>query len=384
MELIGTKSTMQKSLKKKHNSDVSILNNTSKIFEKTSLPKNDGTKNGTKKGAKSTMQKTQNNFCENNSYETGFAPEFSEKKPVTENCIVLKSTMQASQKYICIFCKYQTDNKSNYNKHLSTKRHQNNIPQTKTKTKRSQHICEDCGKTYLYSSGLWKHRQKCNSHSMVTQEAPVVQSDKDIIKLIMEENAKLNAQNAKLYQDMQKQNNKHHEDLQAIIPHVGNNNNNKKFNINIFLNETCKDAMNIKDFIENIKITLEDVVHASEKGVLDSSRKLILQGLQCMELTERPIHCTDIKRNIMYIKDAGLWNKDKQNEELKKILQNISGKHMKGINEWVEKHPNYMDTEKGQQEYVELVRKITAPIAESKREIQPTIKNICEETLVEN
>ena len=381
MELIGTKSTMQKSLEKKHNSDVSILNNNSKIFENSPLPKNDGTKNGTKKGPKSTKQKTQNKFYENNSYDKDLCFENFKKINETGTSLVLKSTMQASQKYICIFCKYQTDNKSNYNKHLSTKRHQNNIPHTKTK--RSQHICEDCGKTYLYASGLWKHRQKCNSRSMITQEAPVVQSDKDIIKLIMEENAKLNAQNAKLYQDMQKQNNKHHEDLQAIIPHVGNNNNNKKFNINIFLNETCKDAMNIKDFVENIKITLDDVVHASQKGVLDSSRKLILQGLQCMELTERPIHCTDIKRNIMYIKDAGLWNKDKQNEELKNILQNISGKHMKGINEWVAKNPNYMDTEKGQQEYVELVRNITTPISDNKREIQPTIKNICEETLVE-
>ena len=103
-----------------------------------------------------------------------------------------------------------------------------------------------------------------------------------------------------------------------------------------------------------------------------------------MELTERPIHCTDIKRNIMYIKDAGLWNKDKQNEELKKILQNISAKHMKGISEWVEKNPNYMDTEKGQQEYVNIVRSITSSISENKRDIQPTIKNICEETLVES
>jgi hypothetical protein len=383
MELIGTKSTKQKKQEKKHNSFESISNNTSKILEKTTLPKDDGTKNGTKKGPKSTKQKTQKYFCENNSYGNSLSFEEKQKKTETGNCLVLLSTKHPLKKYICVCCEYQTDNKSNYNKHLSTKRHQNNIPQTKTKTKRSQHICEDCGKTYLYASGLWKHQQKCSGLSMVTHEAPAVQSDKDIIKLIMEENAKLNAHNAKLYQDMQKQNNKHHEDLQAIIPHVGNNNNNKEFNINIFLNETCKDAMNIKDFVENIKITLEDVVHASEKGVLDSSRKLILQGLQCMELTERPIHCTDSKRNIMYIKDAGLWNKDKQNEELKKILQNISGKHMKGINEWVAKNPNYMDTEKGQQEYVELVRKITTPISESKREIQPTIKNICEETLVE-
>jgi len=383
MELFGTKSTKQKSPRKKYNQNESITNNNSKIFENSPLPKNDGTKNGTKKGPKSTKQKTQNKFNENNSYDKDLCFENFKKINETGASLVLKSTKQTSQKYICVFCEYQTNNKSNYNKHLSTKRHQNNIPQTKTKTKRSQHICEDCGKTYLYASGLWKHRQKCGSRSMVTHETPNVQSDKDIIKLIMEENAKLNAQNAKLYQDMQNQNNKHHEDLQAIIPHVGNNNNNKEFNINIFLNETCKDAMNIKDFVENIKITLDDVVHASQKGVLDSSRKLILQGLQCMELTERPIHCTDIKRNIMYIKDAGLWNKDKQNEELKNILQNISGKHMKGINEWVAKNPNYMDTEKGQQEYVELVRNITTPISDNKREIQPTIKNICEETLVE-
>lgn len=380
MELFGTKSTKQKIRKNNNFINDTIHNNNSEIINISSLPKNDGTKNGTKKGAKSTKQKNKNFISKNNSYDESLKYKISENILHTDPCLVLKSTKQTVQKYVCVFCNYQTNNKSNYNKHLSTKRHQSNAPQTKTK--RSQHICEDCGKVYLYASGLWKHKQKC-SNSIVITETQEVQSDKEIIKLIMEENAKLSAQNAKLYQDMQKQNTKHHKDLQAIIPHVGNNNNNKEFNINIFLNETCKDAMNIKDFVENIKITLEDVVHASEKGVLDSSRKLILQGLQCMELTERPIHCTDIKRNTMYIKDAGLWNKDKQNEELKKILQNISSKHMKGITEWVEKHPNYMETEKGQQDYVDLVRKITTPIPDNKREIQPTIKNICQETFLQ-
>jgi len=383
MELFGTKSTKQKTHQNNNVPIESIQDNTFKNFENPTLPNIDGTKNGTKKGAKSTKQKTQNYFHKNNTVQINNNSNISRKKCETETCLVHKSTKQPPQKYICVFCEYQTGNKSNYNKHLSTKRHQNNIP--KHKTKRSHHICVDCGKSYLYASGLWKHQKKCMNSIVDQQTTSVpVQSDKDIIKLIMEENAKLNTQNAKLYQDMQKQNNKHHEDLQAIIPRVGNNNNNKEFNINIFLNETCKDAMNIRDFIENIKITLEDVVHASEKGVLDSSRKLILHGLQCMELTERPIHCTDIKRNIMYIKDAGLWNKDKQNEELKKILQNISAKHMKGISEWVEKNPNYMDTEKGQQQYVNIVRSITSSISENKRDIQPTIKNICEETLVES
>jgi len=392
MELFGTKSTKQKSLQNNYDNFKSINNDVLKNLEKTSLPKKNGTKNGTKKGAKSTKQKSEKKISKNNSYEASLNLKNSQKNIVTDDCLVLLSTKQNSQKYVCLFCNYQTDNKSNYNKHLSTKRHQTNI--SKQNPRKGQHICEECGKTYQYASGLWKHRQKCVMNLLSTNELQspqptketqqqIVHTDKDIIKLIMEENAKLSAQNAKLYQDMQEQNSKHHQDLQSILPHVGNNNNNKKFNINIFLNETCKDAMNIKDFVENIKITLEDVVHASEKGVLDSSRKLILQGLQCMELTERPIHCTDIKRNIMYIKDAGLWNKDKENEELKKMLQNISSKHMKGISEWVERNPNYMDSEKGQQEYVNLVRSITSPISENKRDIQPTIKNICEQTLVE-
>ena len=191
----------------------------------------------------------------------------------------------------------------------------------------------------------------------------------ELIKIIMEENAKL------------------HEDIRTLIPKIGNNNstnsNNQSFNINFFLNETCKDAMNMKDFIENIKLTLENVIYASKNGVLDSSRKLIVQGLQDLELTERPIHCTDVKKNTMYIKDEGLWNMDKENENLKKILQNVSVKHMKGISEWIINNPYYMNTEGGQQEYVQMVKNITQDISGCKRDYKLTIKNICEETLVD-
>lgn len=381
-----------------------------------------------KNGTTSILQKCENETCENNNTMYGVENVKIKKKPTRRANFVtcgtngVKTTKLKTNIFYCDKCCYHTSNKSNYNKHLKTLGHMKLIHGTKSISKNetiytckkccyhtssktnfkkhlstdvhknllldtSQHKCQVCGKVYKFASGLWKHRQKCKQNidlSSVSKHSDVsIQSDKDLIKLIMEENAKLNAQNAQLYQDLQKQNAKHHENIQAIIPHVGNNNNNKEFNVNIFLNETCKDAMNIKDFVENIKITLDDVVHASNKGVLDSSRKLIVQGLKCMEVTERPIHCTDIKRNTMYIKDAGLWNKDKENEELKKILQNVSDKHMKGISEWVEQNPNYMTTEKGQQEYVALVRKITGGITDSKRDIQPTIKNICQQTFIE-
>jgi hypothetical protein len=189
-------------------------------------------------------------------------------------------------------------------------------------------------------------------------------------------------ENAKLCDEMQSQNAKHHAEMQALIPHIGNttNSHNKKFNINIFLNETCKDAINMKDFIKNIQITLKDVMHAAENGVLSSSRNLVLKGLQDMELTTRPIHCTDVKRNTMYIKDKGAWNKDQDNEELKKTMQCVSTKHMKAIKEWEAANPNYMDSDKGQQEYIRIVQKITQSVVQSKRDMQSTIKNVAEET----
>jgi len=146
------------------------------------------------------------------------------------------------------------------------------------------------------------------------------------------------------------------------------------------LNETCKDAINMKDFIKNIQVTLKDVMHAAEKGVLSSSRNLVLQGLQDMAITTRPIHCTDVKRNTMYIKDKGEWNKDQDNEELKKTMQCVSAKHVKAIKEWEAAHPNYMDTDKGQQEYIKIVQTITQSVVQSKRELQSAIKNVAEET----
>ena len=328
-------------------------------------------------GTKSTSLKSQNYECKICQYKTGNKNDFK-KHLVTAKHLrnkngSVQTTNKKSQKYFCEKCNYITNNKSNFNKHISTSRHLLSTFTTKQKSQLT-HVCETCGKEYKYASGLWKHKQKCNM--IHQQNNSIIQTDKELIKIIMEENAKLNKQNAEL-----------HADVQALIPKVGNNNNtnsnNQSFNINFFLNETCKDAMNMKDFIENIKLTLENVIYASKNGVINSSRKLIVKGLQDLELTERPIHCTDVKKNTMYIKEEGLWNMDKENEKLKKILQNVSVKHMKGISEWIVSNPYYMETEKGQQEYVQMVKNITQDISGCEKDIQPTIKNICKETLVE-
>jgi hypothetical protein len=278
---------------------------------------------------------------------------------------------KTGQEFYCEKCNFVCSKKSNWNRHVLTVKHKNQQLSTICQQKVTKQFACECGKEYKERSGLWKHKQKCNIYmqSCSNTENTIIQSDNELIKIIMEENAKL------------------HEDIRTLIPKIGNNNstnsNNQSFNINFFLNETCKDAMNMKDFIENIKLTLENVIYASKNGVLDSSRKLIVQGLQDLELTERPIHCTDVKKNTMYIKDEGFWNMDKENENLKKILQNVSVKHMKGISEWIINNPYYMNTEGGQQEYVQMVKNITQDISGCKRDYKLTIKNICEETLVD-
>jgi len=274
----------------------------------------------------------------------------------------------------CKKCEYITGDKSDYIKHMNTPKHINQENSGKTPVKKNIYNCEICNKQYKSNSGLWRHKKNCISEkNIVANENKVILSDNELIKMIMEENAKLHAA-------MKEQS----AAMKALIPHVGNNNNitthnKKKFNIQIFLNETCKDAINMKDFIKNIQITLKDVMHAAEKGVLSSSRNLVLQGLQDMEITTRPIHCTDVKRNTMYIKDKDAWNKDNDNEELKKTMQCVSTKHIKAIKEWEAAHPNYMDSDQGQQEYVRIVQKITQSVTNSKRELQSTIKNIGEE-----
>ena len=329
-------------------------------------------------GTKNLAKSTTNFYCQKCDYKTDNKYYFARHKLTRRHLDGTNGTANLAKKttkFFCEKCDFRTDNKSNFLQHKMTRKHQKNenLANLATKTTNSYHVCEICQKQYKYASGLWKHKNAAHPQcAIVPKESKQVPTEKELIKIVMEENAKLHAA-------MKEQS----AAMQAIIPHVGNNNttnNNKKFNINIFLNETCKDAINMKDFIKNIQVTLKDVMHAAENGVLSSSRNLVLQGLQDMEVTTRPIHCTDVKRNTMYIKDKGEWNKDKNNEELRKTMQCVSTKHIKAIKEWEAAHPNYLDSDKGQQEYIKIVQKITQSVDQSKRELQSAIKNVAEET----
>jgi len=140
-----------------------------------------------------------------------------------------------------------------------------------------------------------------------------------------------------------------------------NSNNNNSFNINMFLNEKCKNAMNLEDFVEKIKLTLEDLNFTKENGYANGISNIFIKNLNDMDVTERPIHCSDQKRLQFYVKNDNEWTKDKNNEKIDNTIKKVSKKQLKSIQEWVDANPDYLDSDAKTEEYFTLVRSITQP-----------------------
>jgi hypothetical protein len=171
---------------------------------------------------------------------------------------------------------------------------------------------------------------------------------------MMTENNEIKAMLIKENQELRSQ-------IKELIPKVGNNtitnnNINNKFNIQIFLNEQCKDAINIKDFIESIKISLQQLEQIQNKGLVDGLATAILENIGRLSLYERPIHCTDIKRETLYIKHDDIWEKDETKQNIKKAIKELSHKPYSTLKEWLDNNPNYMDDENKQNYFIQTTR----------------------------
>ena len=164
--------------------------------------------------------------------------------------------------------------------------------------------------------------------------------------------------------------------LKNMIPKLGNTTYNSKTSINVYLNHYCKDAINIGDFVSSLQISLEDYNLTKDKGLLESVNHQIIKQLQQMEIYKRPIHCTDMKRDVMYIKDNDNWEKDENNDKLKIALGNIAEKQIQNIGIWENANPTYMNSESGQEEYMNIVSSITQNIAGDSKSTNKVIKNI--------
>ena len=242
-------------------------------------------------------------------------------------------------KYACDVCDYLTCSKKDYNKHLLTDKHKKHCVSTNFNNKSQEipnhSVCE-CGKIYKERSGLWRHRKKCTQphHTDSDDECasnPVSEPiGNDIIMMLIKENRELKTMMMKVIENGPTQNSNN----------TITNSNNKSFNLNFFLNETCKDAMNIMDFVDSIKLQLSDLEKVGELGYVEGISNIIVKNLNELDVTQRPVHCTDKKRETMYIKDEDKWEKDEENSKMKKAIKRVASKNQRLITKFKEEHPD--------------------------------------------
>jgi len=206
------------------------------------------------------------------------------------------------------------------------------------------YVCEKCNKNYCDKSGLWRHTKKCTS-TITTTDAPNFVIDKELVMLLIKENSEL--------KNMMMEEHKSTQQLMLEVIKTGTHNtnninntntnsHNKTFNLQFFLNETCKNAMNIMDFVDSLKLQLNDLERMGEIGFVNGMSNIIIKNLQSMDVTERPVHCTDQKREVIYVKDDGKWDKEEEAKpKLRKAIKHIAHKNAKLISEFKTKYPDY-------------------------------------------
>jgi hypothetical protein len=246
---------------------------------------------------------------------------------------------KTSQKYQCELCDFSTSKKSNYDTHISTAKHQNhvngNILETagnENKPKTSHYSCENCKKEFTNRSGLWKHSKICKTNEIENNEISKDTEKKDeLINYLIKENQEFK----NLILEIVK------KDTYTTNNTTNTNSHNKAFNLQFFLNETCKDAMNIMDFVESIQLQLSDLEKVGEIGYVEGISNIIVKNLNALDITQRPVHCTDKKRETIYIKDEDKWEKDEEKNKIRKVIKKVATKNARLIQKFKEKHPDY-------------------------------------------
>jgi hypothetical protein len=258
----------------------------------------------------------------------------------------MEKSHKIATKYQCKICDYETCNSADYTRHVHTRKHQHRTGSTNfTQKNAEQFICNKCDKCYKARNSLWYHQQKCTtkSHPIVDASHNFV-IDKELVMLLIKENSELKNMMMSAQNQMIDTQTQIMEVLKTGTHNTTNNNNshNKTFNLQFFLNETCKNAMNIMDFVDSLKLQLNDLERMGEIGFVNGMSNIIIKNLQSMDVTERPVHCTDQKREVMYVKDDGKWDKEEESKpKLRKAIKHIAHKNAKLIAEFKEKYPDY-------------------------------------------
>jgi hypothetical protein len=282
---------------------------------------------------------------------------FSPKSPTTFECI------------ICDFkCSYRRD----YERHIQTKKHNKQhlatfFPQNAQK----KYQCEKCIKQFNDRSGLWRHKKKCSNELVIT--------DKEMINILVKQNEKLmklieNGTNNTTNNTTNNNNNT-------------TNNDNKTFNLSFFLNETCKNAININDFVSSIKVNLEDLENTGRQGYIQGISNIILKKLNNLEQHMRPLHCSNSKQEVLYIKNNDEWTKEAQNKPiLTKAIKTIANENIKQIKHWKDKYSDCSNSDSKKNDlYLKIVSNSMNGLTEeeSNKNIGKIISNVAKEVMID-
>ena len=301
--------------------------------------------------------------------------------------------VSSTSKYECNCCMFYTNKCTDYNRHLSTQKHKflsaslassidldaNSNSNSNSNSYHSNsnildndignssrvcqmYTCRFCDKQYIARNSLWYHEKRCKQHHV---ELQLQNKTKDeVIDRLLKDNAEM----MKL--------------LKEIVPRIGpttmimNNTTHNKFNINVFLNEHCKDALNISDFVNSIKITMQDLKLTEERGIVESISNVLVQGLNDMDICKRPIHCTDLKRDILYVKENEQWERDETQEHLRKSVNDIAYKQILSVENWKNTLPNLNCDESLQLQYNTLLMKTLADTT-GEKDVKKIVKSVC-------
>ena len=244
-------------------------------------------------------------------------------------------------KFFCEKCNYKCNKQSEYNKHLMTAKHEKLTKLTKKSPKISNpHMCCNCNKIYRSRMGLWQHKQKCTSSISVKPDDNAIDvKNNPIIVDTMMQIIKQNQDFKELIIELSR------KDTTTNNTFNNTTNNNQKFNLNFFLNNTCKDAMNMSEFIENMEVQFEDIENIGRDGYVTGMTNMIMSRIKNLEITKRPMHCTDLKRETIYIKDNDVWEKDNDNVKLHNMIQCIAHKNYAILPAWRDKNPDCLDSD---------------------------------------
>jgi hypothetical protein len=271
--------------------------------------------------------------------------------------------------YECINCDFICSKKGDYSRHLSTQKHLR--LQNTTNFTSNQFICETCNKVYKHHSSLWKHSKTCEikkSNHSPELIVELVKQNQEFKQMLVEQNAKI-------------------IELSSKPTYMNSNNNNKtKFNLNFFLNEQCKDALNITDFVDSLKLSLTDLENTGKYGFVQGISQIFIRGLKELDIYKRPIHCSDLKRETIYVKDQNVW--EKENEErikLYKTIHQIANKNVNQITSWMMENPNCSDYySKKNDQYLQIVNESIGggDTDENNKYYDKIVKNMSKEVII--